>query len=349
MLALGYRQIILSILGLVVAVGTTASAQTTLPVTADGSQAYLIQGQANPTLLLTRGRTYVFAVNAPGHPFWIKTAPGTGTANAYATGISNNGIETGNLTFAVPQSAPDFLYYSCEIHSAMQGVILISDPPPSRPPFSNDPQAPTPNAFALGSNVVEGLVGSIANPGDYLRFEVPDGAYWTEMTLTEWTAELDTPGWIHVDEGSTTIDPAIGPLDTLLGAATLSAATYPASSNLLHSLAAAPAGGQGFSLPLGPGTYTLHIAQTNPVPSAYTLTCTLVYQGAPTQLLTRPATNNSLRLLWPASPPALLQATDDLRNPDAWTGAYATPSDNGGVRSVTLPRDAAQRYYRLRY
>lgn len=48
-----------------------------------GSAAYIIDGSPNPTLTLARGQTYRFEINAWGHPFWVKTLPGTGTTNAF--------------------------------------------------------------------------------------------------------------------------------------------------------------------------------------------------------------------------------------------------------------------------
>ena len=63
---------------------------TTFNVTNAGAGAYVIDGNSNPTLTLIKGNTYYFAVSAPGHPFWIKTNPNTGTSNAY-----NNGLVTG--------------------------------------------------------------------------------------------------------------------------------------------------------------------------------------------------------------------------------------------------------------
>ena len=107
--------------------GTTASchAAGTLTVTNDGMTAYMIDGSANPTLTLCRGSAYTFAVNATGHPFYIKTVQGAGTANAYSTGVTGNGVEVGNVTFAVDPSAPNALFYDCSIHAAMTGTINI--------------------------------------------------------------------------------------------------------------------------------------------------------------------------------------------------------------------------------
>jgi hypothetical protein len=87
--------------------------------------AYMIDGASNPTLTLCRGSTYTFAVNATGHPFYIKTVQGAGTANAYSTGVTGNGTAVGNVTFIVDASAPNTLFYNCSIHAAMTGTINI--------------------------------------------------------------------------------------------------------------------------------------------------------------------------------------------------------------------------------
>lgn len=54
--------------------GVSGQQITAFQVTNDDSVAYIINGQRNPTLQLVRGQTYTFAINAVGHPFWIKTA-----------------------------------------------------------------------------------------------------------------------------------------------------------------------------------------------------------------------------------------------------------------------------------
>jgi len=100
---------------------------TSYTVVNSGASAYTIDSANNPTLDLKRGWTYTFAVNSPGHPFWIKTAAVTGTGSAYSTGVTNNGIEDGSITFTVPLNAPDTLYYICQFHSAMQGTINITN------------------------------------------------------------------------------------------------------------------------------------------------------------------------------------------------------------------------------
>jgi hypothetical protein len=105
----------------------------TFNVTNSGASAYIINGNSNPTLTLYEGQTYTFNIAATGHPFWIKTTPVTGTGNAYNDGVTNNGVANGTITFTVPYNAPSTLYYICQIHGVMQGVINIVDVPDPSP------------------------------------------------------------------------------------------------------------------------------------------------------------------------------------------------------------------------
>ena len=64
----------------------------------------------NPTIYLARGRTYTFTVNSVGNNFWIQTEPGTDGKQKYnqnvssrdVYGVTNNGEDSGNITFAIP-------------------------------------------------------------------------------------------------------------------------------------------------------------------------------------------------------------------------------------------------------
>jgi hypothetical protein len=99
-----------------------------------------INGQFNPTLNLLRGHTYTFAIQAPGHPFDIKTAQVTGTADQFNTGVSAQGVTNGTMTFTVPTdpTTPP-LFYQCEVHSTMTGALTLVSPP-----------APTAGPWAIG-------------------------------------------------------------------------------------------------------------------------------------------------------------------------------------------------------
>lgn len=96
-------------------------------VTNSGASSYLIAGSSNPTLTLVKGFTYYFVISASGHPFWIKTAQVTGTGSAYTSGVTNNGVDSGTISFTVPFDAPATLYYICQFHGSMTGTLTIAD------------------------------------------------------------------------------------------------------------------------------------------------------------------------------------------------------------------------------
>lgn len=104
----------------------------TYDVTNQGATAYIfnsenLENAENPDFTLQRGQTYEFVVNTPGHPFLIKSVQGTGTDNTYDQGVINNGASQATITFTVPDTAPDTLFYNCEFHGAMTGVFTIID------------------------------------------------------------------------------------------------------------------------------------------------------------------------------------------------------------------------------
>jgi len=109
---------------------TTPSIEATLSVSNNGASDYVIKSSNNityndPTITLVRGKTYEFEVSSPGHPFWIKTAQSTGSSDGLASGITNNGISSGKITFTVPLDGPDTLYYNCQFHASMTGTISL--------------------------------------------------------------------------------------------------------------------------------------------------------------------------------------------------------------------------------
>jgi Cu/Zn superoxide dismutase len=104
----------------------------TYDVTNTGASAYIFNGEglsdsSNPDFTFKRGGTYTFNMDTPGHPFFINTVRGTGAANAYNSGVTNNGAVSGTITFTVPTDAPNTLYYNCQFHGSMTGTIAITD------------------------------------------------------------------------------------------------------------------------------------------------------------------------------------------------------------------------------
>ena len=95
------------------------------------SGAYLFAGTSNPMITVTRGSTYTFNMQTPGHPFFIQTISGAfNSQNVYIDGVENSGAAVGQITWVVPESAPDNLYYVCGNHETMTGKIKIVDPAP---------------------------------------------------------------------------------------------------------------------------------------------------------------------------------------------------------------------------
>ena len=81
----------------------------------------------SPPLTLMRGRTYVFNVNTstnPNHPFSIRNT--NVTTGTLSTGVTNNDINNGVLTFAVPCDAPATLYYICHVHSFGSTITITN-------------------------------------------------------------------------------------------------------------------------------------------------------------------------------------------------------------------------------
>ena len=135
-------------------------------VTNNGSSDYVIDGANDPTLYLMRGFTYKFDVNASGHPFYIKTALVTGVGNQYTTGVTNNGTESGTVTFAVPYNAPSTLYYICQYHGGMNGTINISDVGPQGTQGTAGSDGVQGAAGGIGGQGIQGVQGTLGVQGN---------------------------------------------------------------------------------------------------------------------------------------------------------------------------------------
>ena len=99
-----------------------------LQTRAVSSSNYEIDGKLDPILTFTRGQTYVFQRDDAGHTFYVKSALGNGSQGRYDVGVLNNGSAdpSFDVSFSVPQNAPDILYYQCGAHYNMQGKILVT-------------------------------------------------------------------------------------------------------------------------------------------------------------------------------------------------------------------------------
>ena len=90
--------------------------------------AYEINGARNPTLIVRRGQTYNFKLDAANHPFFLQTTGnGFQPENTYNQPFQGQGRIEGEHMWTVPADAPDELYYQCEFHPVMFGKIIVVD------------------------------------------------------------------------------------------------------------------------------------------------------------------------------------------------------------------------------
>ena len=98
---------------------------------ASGTDHYTFQGEGlngtvnDPTLYLTRGKTYRFENGTGAHAIRIQSADNGTNGTLYNTGVTNNNT-TGTVIVEVQHDAPDVLYYQCAAHANMKGTIYIT-------------------------------------------------------------------------------------------------------------------------------------------------------------------------------------------------------------------------------
>ena len=144
----------------------------------NGTTSYLIDYEANPTLTLTRGNTYVFNLSLSGsYPFYIKNIASQGTVNVYNNGVTNNGATSGLITFTVPYNAPDTLYYCSSNEFNLQGQLNIVEPDAGTGPgfwIQTNPSVngTIPTAPNISARSVLGVINNGTDLGT-VEFDVP--------------------------------------------------------------------------------------------------------------------------------------------------------------------------------
>ena len=104
-----------------------------ISVTANSNSDYTLLGtDANGSvsgddvsITINVGETINFSVNAPSHPFYIKTVQGNGTDNQ-DSGVNSsypNGATNGVVSWT-PTAAGTY-YYQCSVHDGMNGTITV--------------------------------------------------------------------------------------------------------------------------------------------------------------------------------------------------------------------------------
>ena len=117
-------------IGRIVNVNAAVSAETyTINVTASNASDYSLSGADrngnvtgnDPSVTIKVGDTIDFAVDASGHPFYLKTVQGTGTSDLIS-GVTNNGATNGTVSWT-PTTAGTY-YYQCSLHNGMNERLL---------------------------------------------------------------------------------------------------------------------------------------------------------------------------------------------------------------------------------
>ena len=87
----------------------------------------MVNGVQGAPITLTRGKTYTFGVNSPGHPFYVGTDPngGPGFPGEITTGVTNSRTQFGVLSFTPDNSMPSLIYYNSGVHFDMGGMITL--------------------------------------------------------------------------------------------------------------------------------------------------------------------------------------------------------------------------------
>ena len=80
---------------------------------------------SNTTVTFIKGDTINFNVSATGHPLWIKSVAGVGYANSITADITNNGTDSGTISWDTSNAAAGTYYYNCENHASMVGSIVL--------------------------------------------------------------------------------------------------------------------------------------------------------------------------------------------------------------------------------
>jgi hypothetical protein len=142
--------------------------------------------------------------------------------------------------------------------------------------ISNDPTNPTQvGSFDSGNLTVVGSVrASSGDTRDYVTFTVDKGASLVAMRLVSYldgvTGANGNTGYVMIDDGNTSVIPSNSTASQFLGGSHLNRTRFSSASvNMLDRLSQGVQGGTGFSLPLGPGAYTVDVQQTGSQLSDY--------------------------------------------------------------------------------
>jgi len=135
--------------------------------------------------------------------------------------------------------------------------------------LSNSNTAPTSVTFGVGDNFIVGTTGASAASGidrDYFTFTLAPGQELTAIMVLEGTTSIAGPdpqnpkSFIGLESGGSVTNPAAPAVGDLLGYTHYGPSLI--GSDILDNVAGG-AGAQGFTPPLGAGTYSVWIQEAN--------------------------------------------------------------------------------------
>jgi hypothetical protein len=84
---------------------------------------YYVDGEYSQEIDLLKGDLYKFSVNTPGNPNYIRSAYSYAASAIYNDGVTNNGIDVGDIEFRIPSEGPRILYLISENEQSVQLVL----------------------------------------------------------------------------------------------------------------------------------------------------------------------------------------------------------------------------------
>ena len=190
---------------------------------ASGTDHYTFTGEGltgavnDPTLYLTRGKTYRFVNgNSSGaHPFRIQSVAGAG-GTEYNTGVTNNAGGGGStIIFEVPHNAPDVLYYICTSHATMNGIFYVT------------------GALADGTVTTAKLASSVSSAITANTNKTTNATHTGDVTgSTSLTIAADAVTTAKIADDAVTADKLANSINTAIAANTAKDLTALSASNL---------------------------------------------------------------------------------------------------------------------
>ena len=183
---------------------------------------FSIDGDERPSLSLLRGFTYTFEVNTidkdtnDHYPFYLSENPEHSSKydGEYLSGVTGSRVSDGNLTFTIPASAPDLLYYHSPNAGSMGSPITIlsksdSEILPGLSEFSNNISLIADYSLKATFVPEEYTLTVLAGEGGSLQGENPSRSYEHGVLVTISASEPDNEhyafsGWT----GSRVTDPS---------------------------------------------------------------------------------------------------------------------------------------------